>query len=90
MKVFQTHISGGADDLTEPQTQLLAQWMQQVQTFLQQLQVQQRQAQAAEVQGQPEGGNGAAPPPNEGTQVSPNELLDETLPTAGGGANQGP
>ena len=92
MQILQTFIeSDNIGHLTEPQTQMLAQWMQVVQTFLQQQQAAQAQAAAAEAQGAPQQGNGAAPASSEpGTNVAPNELLDESLPTAGGGANQGP
>jgi hypothetical protein len=92
MQILQTFIqSPQVGHLTPQQTQMLAQWMQVVQTFLQQTQASQAQAAAAEAQGAPQQGNGAAPPTqDQGTNVAPNELLAEDLPTSGGGANQGP
>jgi transcription initiation factor TFIID subunit TAF12 len=86
--------------LTQAQQQLLGQYAaQRVQEMQQLIQQQQMQANAAAMQQQMQGGgqpgakpSGKNPPPNTGPGGNPpvnkNEMLDESLPGAGGGANQ--
>ena len=74
--------------LDETQLQIFEQWTQIVLGFLQQQMQQQQLAQSAQGQGQQEGqAEGSVPPDNEQAPVQENELIDEQLPSAGGGAS---
>lgn len=78
--------------LSQQQTELLAQWEQTIMQFGQAL-AQTAQAagqfggQQISEQGGPQGGGGG--PRDSTAPLQPNELSDETLPTAGGGGNTG-
>lgn len=76
---------------SQEQVQMLDMWLKQLQQMLQFQQQQMARAAAAAGQGGPvaaQGQGGAAPGgPGGNPMMSPNELLDESLPTAGGGAN---
>ncbi len=77
-------------ELLEPQqVELFEQWSQVVQGFVMELMQQQQMARAAGGQGQTQqGGQDVRPGErSENPQVQANELLDESLPSSGGGAN---
>jgi hypothetical protein len=81
--------------LTEPQTRIFAEYIREVaeKAAMEQQQMQQ-QAAAAAFAGQQGGGAPGRPaeglpPSNAQPMVQSGELLDETLPSAGGGANGG-
>jgi len=76
--------------LKADEVELYNQWMMYVEGVVQQFMQRQAMAQAAQQLQQGQQGSGqqqqpAAPANNSQPQVQPNELLDETLPTSGGG-----
>ncbi len=79
------------------QMQILSSWMMQVAQLAQQMEQEKEMAGLAQnfqqkiaAGDQSGGGNGANPPVGgEGTQTNQNELIDETLPGAGGGSGGG-
>ncbi len=76
--------------LTPPQVEILKVYLQEVAEKAALEQKQQALAQAAQNFGQPAQGGGGVPPGQDATldaPLQPNELLDESLPGAGGGAN---
>ena len=81
----QTDDFGTFDD---KQVELFSQWMNAVRELIAQQQRDQARLQqaASNQRGQEEGGSENVPPDNSQAVLSPNELADETLPSAGGGA----
>lgn len=90
LEKIQKHLEGdNMGLLTPPQVEILKVYLQEVAEKAALEQKQQALAQAAQNFGQPASGNGAAPG-QDATLDAPlqtNELMDETLPGAGGGAN---
>jgi hypothetical protein len=93
LEKIQKHLEGdNLGLLTPPQVEILKVYLQEVTEKAALEQKQQALAQAAQNFGQPpQGGNGTAPGQDAtlNAPLQPNELIDESLPGAGGGANTG-
>lgn len=77
--------------LSQAQVAMFFQWMQIIQMYMQQMMQMQALAGAGQQPGGEEGSEGGGGSPGDDSQapLQPNELQDETLPGAGGGANTG-
>ena len=80
------------EDPERPQTKLFLEWLQKVKNMAAQQQQQQLLMQSAQGFNQMGGGAGGRPPEQMTSPEAPmvsggNEMMDETLPTAGGGGN---